>query len=662
MIFMIDEVNKDPKLLPNVTLGYAILNDCNRQNVALARATKFVPVTQCVRQGCHGTAARHFYDVIGVIASYSSKFAVLCSSLLGVSEVPELGWSATSDELSDKTRYPYFSRLVPPDLYQAKTVVDIMKYFNWTYISTLHSEGSYGANGIRNVIRFARKEGICIAYSSELTPDESEADYDKVVGELRKNYKAKVIVLFLLSFNVDGLFKALERAGVIGEFVFIGSDGFAMDDLKGVKHLTLNTLYVDIITKKSEAFERYYSSLHPWNNGTGSPWFGHALPEDVGCSWDIQKGAPNSCHNYQNITEFPAYPFTESPTTVMDVVKTFAVALHELVQDRCPEGFVDKTLLNTCVSGRLYLSYIRKARFAGVSGDIELDEKGDMIGGYKINHVRETVAGNNDFEITYLGTWSRKESRLLIDDSNLQWFTRINRTTLPYSSIPESVCAKPCAPGEFYVQGELVCCWECRRCRDNERVRDDARGCLTCPENTWPEQTNFTLCEPIPPTYMTWLDPIGLSLVILAAVGVIATFIIIYIFLKYKDKKVIKGSNRELMTFIILGLLLAYVTVFAFITKAETWSCYVNYLGFNLSCTLIFGPLFVKTNRLFRIFSASENLKQNIRLVNTTSQVVFIFIIIFIEVRHPRFCSGNDQDNAIILYLFYSYIIHNAYQ
>ena len=665
MVFMIDVINQDPALLDNLTLGYAILNDCNRQNVALAKVTKFIPLDDCVRKGCSGLTLenreigeminsslkdtngndnsrsvigqdppRKYYDVVGVLASYSSKFAVLCSSLLGVYKIPEISWSATSNELSDKTRYAYFSRVVPGDLYQAKAIVSILKRFNWTYISTIHSEGSYGADGAKYVMRFAREAGICVAYSKELAPDETPEGYDRVVRNLQKHHKAKAVIMFILAADLNGVLWALERAHAVGQFYLIGSDAFIFDDLRNVRELAINSLYIDLVTSSSTEFEKYYMNLNPWNQvANGNPWEGQYVPEYIGCSWTIPKGQERSCHDYNNITDFPDFPFSQSPTGVMDAIKAFAIALDELIKENCPDAKIYKERLKACVNGPRLLGYIRRVTFNGYSGDIELDENGDLIGGYNIRHVRPD--DNGDIILAKVGYWSRQNSELTMEESVLRWFKSDNSTPVLDLEVPESVCAKPCFPGEFYVRGELVCCWECRKCRDNERVREDGYGCEVCPENTWPDQEEFTTCQPIPPTYMNWLDPIGLGLVAMAAVGLLTVFILIHIFSKHKDKKVIRGSSIELMVFIKIGLFLAYGTVFAFITKAETWACYTNYFGFNLSCTLIFGPLFVKTNRVYRIFAASENLKKRIKMVDATSQVIFIVLIVLIQV-------GND--------------------
>ena len=44
-------------------------------------------------------------------------------------------------DLSDKTLFKYFMRVVPSDAQQARAMVDIVKRYNWTYVSAVHTEG-----------------------------------------------------------------------------------------------------------------------------------------------------------------------------------------------------------------------------------------------------------------------------------------------------------------------------------------------------------------------------------------------------------------------------------------------------------------------------------------------------------------------------------------
>ena len=53
----------------------------------------------------------------------------------------------------------YFSRVVPPDTYQAQAMVDIVRRFGWKYVSTVGDEGNYGEKGVAAFETLAQKTG-----------------------------------------------------------------------------------------------------------------------------------------------------------------------------------------------------------------------------------------------------------------------------------------------------------------------------------------------------------------------------------------------------------------------------------------------------------------------------------------------------------------------
>lgn len=59
-------------------------------------------------------------------------------------QIPQVSYASTSTELSDKSRFEYFTRVVPPDNFQAQTMVEIIKELKWKYVSTVAVEGDYG--------------------------------------------------------------------------------------------------------------------------------------------------------------------------------------------------------------------------------------------------------------------------------------------------------------------------------------------------------------------------------------------------------------------------------------------------------------------------------------------------------------------------------------
>ena len=60
-----------------------------------------------------------------------SSVTIQVQNLLQLFSIPQIGYSATSPDLSDKTSYKYFLRVVPSDRYQAAAMLDLIgTYFN----------------------------------------------------------------------------------------------------------------------------------------------------------------------------------------------------------------------------------------------------------------------------------------------------------------------------------------------------------------------------------------------------------------------------------------------------------------------------------------------------------------------------------------------------
>ena len=525
--------------------------------------------------------------------------------------------------------------MVPPDQYQAEALVKILIHFNWTYISTLHSTGSYGINGIREVHQLAKQHGICIAYSRGIGVNETDADHDETIVQLRKNYKARIVVVFSVGDITEAILKAIRRNKAT-EFVYLGTEGFQPTYEFDAKPIDgLNAFILNIVSNMDEDFRKFYMlESDPWRNDgkSGNPWFGEYSPSDVDCSWNIPKGHNNSCHNYKSLKDFPQFYLFSGISRVIDIVYTYALALDALIRDNCPEAFQQKWRLETCLRGELFLSYIRNVSFQGSSAYITFDGYGDLIGDYVVTQTR---GFRGEYRLDNVGTWSRRSQRLTLNTGLVRWpLTKEDvETGTTVGKVPESVCAKECNPGEFYIQGELDCCWDCQRCRDNERIHEDKHSCVKCPTLSWPDAFNFTICEAIKPSFLRWYSPLGMALMAVATLGILSVTGLAYVFIQYSDRKVIKGSSRELMAPIGIGIFFAYFTVYTYIVRPGTFSCYFSYFGFHFSCTFIFGPLFLKTNRLYRIFAAAERCEQGVKMVDGKSQVLLFLGVVVIQVR-----------------------------
>ncbi|XP_033614130.1 metabotropic glutamate receptor 3 [Fukomys damarensis] len=171
MLFAIDEINKDNYLLPGVKLGVHILDTCSRDTYALEQSLEFVRASltkvdeaeYMCPDGSYAIQENLPLLIAGVIGGSYSSVSIQVANLLRLFRIPQVSYASTSAKLSDKSRYDYFARTVPPDFYQAKAMAEILRFFNWTYVSTVASEGDYGETGMEAFEQEARRRRICVA-------------------------------------------------------------------------------------------------------------------------------------------------------------------------------------------------------------------------------------------------------------------------------------------------------------------------------------------------------------------------------------------------------------------------------------------------------------------------------------------------------------------
>ncbi|XP_059402380.1 metabotropic glutamate receptor 8-like isoform X2 [Carassius carassius] len=166
MLFAIDLINKDPDLLPNVTLGARILDTCSRDTYALEQSLTFVQALierDSTDVRCASGEQPIFAKpdkIVGVIGAAASSVSIMVANILRLFKIPQISYASTAPELSDNTRYDFFSRVVPPDSYQAQAMLDIVTAMGWNYVSTLASEGNYGESGVEAFVQISRETGL----------------------------------------------------------------------------------------------------------------------------------------------------------------------------------------------------------------------------------------------------------------------------------------------------------------------------------------------------------------------------------------------------------------------------------------------------------------------------------------------------------------------
>ena len=134
-------VNANQSILPNITIGYQIRDSCWYAPVALEQTIEFIgnsvltPVDPTVNS--NGGRSR----LAAIIGPGDSSITMQTQNILQLFEMPQIGYSATAKQLSDKEKFKYFTRVIASDTQQAQAIVDIIRQFKWSYVATIGTEG-----------------------------------------------------------------------------------------------------------------------------------------------------------------------------------------------------------------------------------------------------------------------------------------------------------------------------------------------------------------------------------------------------------------------------------------------------------------------------------------------------------------------------------------
>uniref|UniRef100_A0A3P9INN5 Metabotropic glutamate receptor 5 n=1 Tax=Oryzias latipes TaxID=8090 RepID=A0A3P9INN5_ORYLA len=649
MMHTLDRINADQHILPNISLGCEIRDSCWNSAVALEQSIEFirdslVSSDEAEEWGAGGawgggggggtttmkctdpaaTPMRGKKPIVGLIGPGSSSVAIQVQNLLQLFNIPQIAYSATSMDLSDKSLYKYFMRVVPSDAQQARAMVDIVKRYNWSYVSAIHSEGNYGESGMEAFKDMAAKEGICIAHSGKIWSNAGEQSFDRLLERLRAHLpKARVVACFCEGMTVRNILMAMRRQGLVGEFLLIGSDGWAdrYDVTDGFVREAAGGITIKLQSADVKWFDEYYLKLRPENNQR-NPWFPEFWQHRFNCRL---KGHPQESNKYnQTCGKRDSLRHNYAQDTkmgfVINAIYSMAYGLHNMQQALCPgyQGLCDAM---RPIDGATLLDFLMKTNFTGVSGEgILFDENGDSPGRYEIMNFKKM--GKDYFDYVHIGSWDN--SGLKIDDDEI-WSSK--------DTIIKSVCSEPCDKGQIKVirKGEVSCCWTCTPCKENEFVFDEYT-CQACELGSWPNN-DLTGCDPIPVEYLRWGDPEPIAAVVFACLGLMATFFVTAVFIRFRDTPVVKSSSRELCYIILAGICLGYLCTFTLIAKPHVIHCYLQRLGIGLSPAMSYSALVTKTNRIARILAGSKKkiCTKKPRFMSACAQLIIAFLLILLQ-------------------------------
>ncbi|XP_037673399.1 metabotropic glutamate receptor 6 [Choloepus didactylus] len=655
MLYALDRVNADPALLPGVRLGARLLDTCSRDTYALEQALSFVQALLRGRDDgdqagrCPGGGpplpAAPPERVVAVVGASASSVSIMVANVLRLFAIPQISYASTAPELSDSTRYDFFSRVVPPDSYQAQAMVDIVRALGWNYVSTLASEGNYGESGVEAFVQISREAGgVCIAQSIKIPREPKPGEFDKVIRRLMETPNARGIIIFANEDDIRRVLEAARQANLTGHFLWVGSDSWGA---KTSPILSLEDMAVGAITilpKRAsiEGFDQYFMTRSLENNRRNI-WFAEFWEENFNCKLTGSGTQPDDstrkCTGEERIGRDSTYEQEGKVQFVIDAVYAIAHALHSMHRALCP-GHTGLCPAMEPTDGRLLLQYIRAVRFNGSAGTpVMFNEKGDAPGRYDIFQYQATngSAGSGGYQA--VGQWAET---LRLEVEALQW-------SGDPREVPQSQCSLPCGPGEQkkMVKG-VPCCWHCEAC-DGYRFQVDEFTCEACPGHMRPTP-NHTGCRPTPVVSLTWSSPWAAPPLLLAVLGIMATLTVVATFARHNDTPVVRASGRELSYVLLAGTFLIYAVTFLLVAEPGAAVCAARRLLLGLGTTLSYSALLTKTNRIYRIFERGKRSVTPPPFISPSSQLLITFSLSSVQVVGVMAWLGAQPPHSVIDY------------
>uniref|UniRef100_A0A665URS6 G-protein coupled receptors family 3 profile domain-containing protein n=1 Tax=Echeneis naucrates TaxID=173247 RepID=A0A665URS6_ECHNA len=579
MAFAIGEINKNADLLPNVTLGYSLYDNCATLVIGFSAALSLASGQEerFLLQGtCLSTP-----PVLGIVGDSFSTFSIATS---------DVSYFATCSCLSDRQRFPSFFRTIPSDAFQVNAMVQILNRFSWTWAGLLVSDDDYGLHVTRSFQSdLALYSGGCLAYTEILPWGDNPAELKRIVNVMKKS-TARVVIVFAHQIHMIQLMEEVVRQNVTG-LQWIASEAWTSAAVLQTPHLMPylgGTLGIAIRRGEIPGLRDFLLKLHPVSENSENSFqvrqfWEHTFkcrfaPPPSG--WVEAGGA--ICTGQEDLetvqTEFLDVSNLRPEYNIYKAVYALAYALHELLQCEPGRGPFSN---HSCAT---FMYYLEKVNFTTSFGDeVSFDENGDVLPIYDIMNWQWLPDGG-----------------IKVQNHDIYFFFS--------QQPPRSVCSESCPPGTRMARkkGEPECCFDCVLCSEGMFSNEtDSTECISCPEDFW-SSPQRDLCVPKKTEFLSYHEPLGICLTAISLLGAFICAVVLAIFIHHRSTPMVRANNSELSFLLLVSLKLCFLCSLLFIGRPRLWTCQLRHAAFGISFVLCVSCILVKTMVVLAVFKASK--------------------------------------------------------
>uniref|UniRef100_A0A4W4FS47 G-protein coupled receptors family 3 profile domain-containing protein n=1 Tax=Electrophorus electricus TaxID=8005 RepID=A0A4W4FS47_ELEEL len=571
MIFTVEEINRDPALLPNLTLGYLAADSCLAEGSTLSAALAMVTGQEEAVTGEQCTRAPSVPVIIGDARSAAS-----------------IVYFASCACLSDRTRFPNFLRTIPSDAFQAKAIVHLLSLMGWSWVGVVSGDDAYGISGVQLLLKELEGSDVCIDYLEVIPKSHTLSKIRRIIERIQSS-KARVVVTFAISPDMEVLLREVVKQNVTDR-QWIATEAWSTSShysswsgisLAGTLGFALRQ--VDI-----QGLGFYLTQLSPGGQQM-QPLTQTVWEEMFGCKFVVE-----SQINPLSGPQCTGLEKMESQEVYFDVIYNVYKAVYAIanaIQDmlNCEPG--KGPFENGACPDIKPIRPKQSVNFTTPVGELlHFDENGDVSASYDIVNWHVGPEGKS-LKMVFPPPVSVK--LMEISPSALQ--------------LPVSVCSESCPPGtrKAVQKGKPVCCYDCIPCATGEISNaTDSTECNKCPERFW-SSTDQTVCVPMQVEFLSFRDNMGIVLSVLSVAGATLSGTTLAAFFHHRDTPLVRANNSELSFLLLLSLKLCFLCALAFIGQPAPWSCMLRHTLFGISFVVCLACVLSKTVVVLVAFRAT---------------------------------------------------------
>nr|XP_056720634.1 vomeronasal type-2 receptor 26-like [Euleptes europaea] len=545
LMFAIQEINENPHLLPNITLGFNIYNSyfsASRTYQAsmelLSTLGRFIPNYKC---GSHS-------NPVVVIGGPSATSCDEMATILSTYKIPQVTYASTPVK-NGQTQDASFHHMFPNAAHQYLGILRLLLHFGWTWVGVIYVDNPSGASFVHDVLPLFSQRNICfdfierfpiITFSTEIVDGISEGT-EIFRAAMRSSANALVIhgetstmaamrsFLHFLAFEDIPVNRKVWIMTAEMEFTSLAFQrGWSIHFLHGAISLS-------VPSKKSLGFQRFIQMRNPTQE--------------------------NEDHFIRDFWE-----------------NAFACSF--------PTSMVDKNVVHIC-TGREKLEILPKTVF----------------------EMRMTGHSYSMYNAVYAVAYALHAMHLLRFKYSIRvrekWkFLEQN----PLQTLPLSMCNEPCLRGYSRAkkEGKPFCCYDCVPCPEGKiSNQTDMDYCFQCPEDCYPNNDQDS-CLPKDISYLSYEEPLGISLAIFSLSFSFIATLVLRMFVKHQNTPIVKANNRSLSYTFLVSLFLCFLCALLFLGRPEKVTCLIRQAAFGVVFSVAVSCVLAKTITVILAFMATK--------------------------------------------------------